>query len=54
MIIIRSINRFLIINLAFLGLSISPVNAISLNESGGQLLGAFDVGAHVDGVPRGL
>jgi hypothetical protein len=40
---LRSFNRFLLLSLALLGLSVSSANAVSLNVSGGQLLGAYDV-----------
>jgi hypothetical protein len=43
MLYLRSINRFILVSLALLGLSVSSVNAATYNVSGGELIGAFDV-----------
>jgi hypothetical protein len=43
MLYLRSINRFIFVSLALLGLSVSQANAASYNVVGGELIGAFDV-----------
>ena len=51
MLYLRLFNRFNLISLALSGLSITHANAVTLNVSGGELLGAFDVdvdGTHYD------